>query len=71
MNRAFKYYEILNTIKPNYLQDNEPYTVLNDKNISLTYRDIYLKYIKGHHFLVNIEKKIKGGSDMPILIFTF
>jgi hypothetical protein len=65
MDRNFKYYDILNSIKPKYYQDKDPYTVLTDNNISLTYKDIYLNYIKDQRFLVDSEKpkKIKGGFN--------
>ena len=54
-----KYYDILNSIKMEYLKSDMPYNIINDRNIILTYDEINLKYIANKNYFVTINKTTK------------
>jgi hypothetical protein len=79
MNNKYKieYYNILNSIRIDYLKSKMPFNILNQNDIKLTYKDIYLKYIKDKQYFIKASanppfyknnKEKKGGSD-KILVF--
>lgn len=61
-------YDMLNTIKSPSEFIKSPYTLpyqIYHKQIMPTYREIHLKYIKGHNFYIkqNTVSSIKGGKN--------
>ncbi len=68
MERNFEYYEILNSIKPMYLREKEPFNIIQSDVIP-TYNEIFLKYIKNQNFFISDTKKKKGGFDSHVTIF--
>lgn len=51
-----KYYDILNSVKMEYLKADIPYNIVNDRNIILTYNEINLKYIANKNYFAIINK---------------
>ena len=60
-----KYYDILNSIKMEYLKSDMPYNIINDRNIILTYDEINLKYISDKNYFAPIDKNPNNKPHNP------
>jgi hypothetical protein len=59
MNNQIKlnYYDILNSIRMQYLKSKIPFNIINDNSIKLTYNEIKLKYIDNKNYFIKIDQK--------------
>jgi hypothetical protein len=59
MNNKIKlnYYDILNSIRMQYLKSKIPFNIINDNSIKLTYNEIKLKYINNKNYFIKIDQK--------------
>ncbi len=59
-------YNILNTVKPNFLVSKYPYSLVNPAKIILTKKkiSIIVKQLKQ-----SSKNEVKGGSDNPIVFY--
>ena len=51
-----EYYDILNSVRMEYLKSNIPFSIVNRSDIKLTYNDIKLKYINDKNYFVKVDK---------------
>ena len=65
-----KYYDILNSIKMEYLRSDTPYNIINDHNIILTYDEINLKYIADKNYFMIINKNTDKNTNNKSRKFT-
>jgi hypothetical protein len=62
-NKKLEFYDILNSIKMEYLKTKEPFDIIQ-QNIKLTHKTISLKYINDKNYFIKIKKqKDNRGSD--------
>lgn len=52
-----EYYDIMNSIKMEYLKSNIPFNIVNNKDIKLSYKEIQLKYVDDKNYFVKVSKK--------------
>ena len=61
-NTKLKYYDILNSVKMEYLKERTPFNILKDSDIKITYKDIKLEFVDGKNYFVKVDKS-KGNFD--------
>jgi hypothetical protein len=66
MNNQIKlnYYDILNSIRMQYLKSKIPFNIINDNSIKLTYNEIKLKYIDNKNYFIKIDQKSPVTSNV-------
>ena len=52
-----EYYNIMNSIKMEYLKSNIPFNIVNSKDVKLSYKEIQLKYVDDKNYFVKVSKK--------------
>jgi hypothetical protein len=59
--KKLEYYEILNTIRMDYLKSKEPFD-MNLNNVKLTYNDIQIKYLNNKNYFI-AKPSFKDGKQ--------